>query len=82
MKKNIYVFGLSVVAFLPLAQQAFAQTVLSTTTLGAAIDTISGSTYDYFTVMIAKFWPYLLVTSILVGVVVYGKRIIHAIFGR
>lgn len=55
---------------------------LSTATLGTSIDTVSETTLDYFTVLIAKFWPFLLGAVILVGVVVFGKRIIHSMFGK
>jgi len=54
----------------------------STSTLGNAIDDVSGTTYEYFVVLIAKFWPFLLGAVILVGVIVFGKRIIHSMFGR
>lgn len=73
--------GTAIVALLSVGQ-AHAQAAFSTTTLGTAIDTVSGTTYDYFTVLIAKFWPFLLGAVILVGVVVFGKRIIHALFGK
>lgn len=54
----------------------------STTTLGTAIDDVSSNTYDYFSVLISKFWPFLLGAVIIVGVVVFGKRIVHALFGK
>jgi len=68
------------VASLPLL--ASAQTTFSTTSLGTAIDDVSGTTYDYFTVLITKFWPFLLGAVILVGVIVFGKRIIHSMWGK
>jgi len=54
----------------------------STSTLGTAIGTVSATTYDYFTVLIQQFWPFLLGAVILVGVIVFGKRIIHSMFGK
>lgn len=74
---GLLVVGLSLVA--PYA--AAAQTTFSTTSLGTAIDTVSGTTYDYFTVLLAKFWPFLLGAVILVGILVFGKSIIHRMFG-
>lgn len=68
-----------------MATSAFASgtsTPFSVDTLGNAIDTVSGTTYDYFGVLIAKFWPFLLGAVILVGVIVFGKRIIHGMFGK
>jgi len=54
----------------------------STSTLGDNIDTVSGTTNDYFGVLISKFWPFLLGAVILIGVIVFGKRIIHSMFGK
>ena len=73
--------GLSVVGGLLYAGVAHAET-FSTTTLGTAIDTVSGTTYDYFGVLITKFWPFLLGAVILIGILVFGKRIIRSMFGR
>jgi len=78
-KITIALSGIGALALL-LVQQAHAQ--FSTTTLGTAIDTVSQTSYDYFGVLISKFWPFLLGAVILVGVVVFGKRIIHALFGK
>ena len=72
----------SAVATFGLALVASAQTPFSTSTLGTAIDKVSGTSYDYFGVLIDRFWPFLLGAVILVGVVVFGKRIIHSLFGR
>lgn len=55
-------------------------TAMSTTTLGSNIDEVSGITLDYFGVLIAKYWPFLLGFIILVGVVAFGKRTIHRLF--
>lgn len=74
--------ALGVVTGLLYAGVANAQTTFSTTSLGTAIDNVSGTTYDYFTVLIAKFWPFLLGAVILIGVIVFGKRIVHAMFGK
>jgi hypothetical protein len=54
----------------------------SPTVLGENIDTVSSSTQSYFSVLIEKFWPFLLGAVILIGVIVFGKRIVHSMFGR
>lgn len=82
--RKIYLWGAGVVtaiAGMVSATYASAQ-AFTTSSLGAAIDTVSGTTYDYFTVLIVKFWPFLLGAVILVGVVVFGKRIIHSLFSK
>lgn len=81
---KLYIWGagaLATVGALVSAGVAKAET-FSTTSLGTAIDTVSGSTYDYFTVLITKFWPFLLGAVILIGVIVFGKRIVHGLFGK
>jgi hypothetical protein len=66
-----------------LATTLFAKAAaFSTSSLGVAIDDVSALTYDYFLVLIAKFWPFLLGAIILVGILVFGKRIVHSMWGR
>jgi type II secretory pathway component PulF len=59
---------------------AFAQ--MSTTTLGNSIDTVSQTTLDYFTTLIAKFWPFLLGGLLLVGVIGFAIGLIMRIWGK
>ncbi len=54
---------------------------ISTSTLGSSIDDVSSTWYDYFTVFLSHAWPYIVGAVILVGMVIFGKRIIHALFG-
>jgi H+/Cl- antiporter ClcA len=51
---------------------------MTTTTLAASIDTMNGTTQDYFTVLLAHYWPFLVGFLVLVAVWHYGKRIIGA----
>lgn len=82
-QKVLASLGVAAAVLLPLAPMvAAAQTPFSTTTLGTAIDSVSGTSYDYFTVLIAKFWPYLLGAVLLVGVIAFGKRIVHSMWGK
>lgn len=80
--KLLGVLGLALViglVGLPFVVDAAA---FSTSTLGEAIDEVSGISFDYFFVLIQKFWPFLLGAVILVGVIVFGKRIIHGMWGK
>lgn len=65
-----------------VAPLAFASDPMSTTTLGANIDTISGTFGDYIATMIAKYWPFLLGGLILLGVIGFGRRAILSAFHR
>ena len=76
------VIGALVVALLLVGVASAQATTFSTTSLGTAIDSVSGTTYDYFLVLIASFWPYLLGAIILVGVIFFGRRIITSMFGK
>lgn len=49
---------------------------LTTTTLGTAVDSINSTWYDYFTVLLAKYWPFLVGAIILVGIWHFGKRLL------
>lgn len=83
MKKILFgalALGLAVVPL--LGGVASAQTPMSTTTLGTNIDSVSGQANDYFSVLLAKFWPFLLGATILVGVIYFGRSIIHRMFGK
>jgi len=80
--KKYWAVGVGALATALLPFATFASTPLSTTTLGTSIDTVSGTTMDYFGVLIEKFWPFLLGAVILVGVILFGKRIIHGMFGK
>lgn len=52
----------------------------STTTLGCSIDKISGLNYDYFTLLIKKFWPYLLGGLLLLGVLWFIYKITKKLY--
>lgn len=69
------VSGLGAVASLLGVLSAHAST-MSTTTLGTAIDSTNGTVYDYFLVLLDKYWPFLVGFGILVGVWGFGKRVI------
>jgi hypothetical protein len=80
MKKYIVAgFGTSVVALtiLPFVPSV-AAAQMSTTTLGTAIASVNGTTYDYFTVLLTNYWPFVVGFLILVAVWHFGKRIIGA----
>lgn len=79
LKGAAIVVGSMSAGLLPLLATA---TTFSTTSLGAAIDDVSGNTYDYIAVLLNKFWPLLLGATILIGVLVFGKRVVHALFGK
>lgn len=49
---------------------------MSTTTLGTSIDSINETTYDYFQVLLAKYWPFIVGFGVLLIVWGFGKRII------
>lgn len=49
---------------------------MSTTTLGEAIDSTNSTVYDYFLVLLDKYWPFLVGFAILVGVWAFGKRVL------
>jgi len=82
IKKIAYLSTGAVSAYYLLIAKLAGATTFSTTSLGTSIDTVSGSAYEYFTVLIEKFWPFLLAAVILVGVIAFGKRIVHSLFGK
>lgn len=59
---------------LTASQTAAAQ--LSTSTLGASIDTVNSTWYDYFTVLLNKYWPFIVGAGILVLVWHYGRKLL------
>lgn len=67
--------GIAFAVVAPFAM-TLAHAQMTTTTLGASIDTVSGTTQDYFAVLLAKYWPFVVGFLILLGVWHYGKRVI------
>lgn len=53
-------------------------TTMSSGTLGTSIDTMNGTVYDYFQVMLEKYWPFIVGFGILVAVWYIGRRLIHS----
>jgi hypothetical protein len=51
---------------------------LTTSTLGSSIDTVNGTFYDYFVVLLDKYWPFVVGAGILVLVWHFGRRLLHA----
>lgn len=68
--------GIAMVVITPLAF-TLAHAQMTTSTLGTNIDSVSGTTTDYFTVLLAKYWPFVVGFLILLGVWHYGKRVIQ-----
>ena len=54
------------------------QTMISTSSLGTSVDTVNGTTMDYFTVLLSHYWPFVVGFLILLAVWHFGKRIISA----
>jgi len=50
--------------------------------IGEAIDDVSRTVADYFTVLIMKFWPFLLGATLLLGVIMFGIIIINAMWRK
>ena len=82
MRNKIVSILSSVVIGLTVGLPFLANAQFDATTTGTAIDEVSGVTYGYFGVLIEKFWPFLLGAVILVGVIAFGKRIIHSMWGK
>jgi len=59
---------------------AFAGSPMSTTTLAANIDSVSGSATDYIAVLLTNYWPLVLGFLVLIGVIAFGKRAVQALF--
>ena len=71
--------GATGVIFALAAPLAMAQ--MSTGTLGTNIDTVSNTVLDYLGVLLTKYWPFVIIGVILVGVFSFGKRLIGRLFG-
>lgn len=50
---------------------------MTSSTLGTAIDSVNSTTYDYFLVLLNKYWPFVVGFLILLGVWRYGRGILH-----
>lgn len=50
---------------------------LNTSTLGTAIDNVNGTFYDYFLVLLAKYWPFVVGVGVLLVVWGFGRRALH-----
>jgi len=57
---------------------SLANAQMTTTTLASSVDTVNGTTMDYFTVLLAHYWPFVVGFLILLAVWHFGKRIISA----
>jgi hypothetical protein len=57
-------------------------TTFSSTSLGTAIDSVSSNTFDYFLVLIDKFWPFLLGGILLSGVIGFGIALVVRFWGK
>jgi ethanolamine transporter EutH len=75
--KILAAVGIASALVLPIAlPMAHAQ--MSTSTLGASIDTVNTTTMDYFTVLLAKYWPFVVGFLILLGVWYFGRHIVNS----
>lgn len=78
MKNKLYaglgILGTGLATLAMTTMTAAAQ--MSTTTLGTSIDSVNTTTTDYFSVLLTKYWPFLVGFVILVGVWHFGKRIL------
>lgn len=70
--------GAGVAAVIGLALVPFANAQLTSSTLGTSIDSINSTWYDYFTVLLNKFWPFLVGAGILVAVWWFGRHLLRA----
>ena len=52
--------------------------VLSTSTLGTAIDTVNGTFYSYFQVLLTNYWPFVVGAGVLLLVWHFGRRLLTA----
>lgn len=75
IQKVLVATGAAITAGFGLISTAFAQ--MTTSTLGASIDSVNGTTYDYFQVMLAKYWPFVVGFGVLLIVWHFGRRIIQ-----
>ena len=55
---------------------SFAQ--VSTSTLGASIDTVNGTWYDYFTILLSHYWPFVVGVGVLLVVWHFGRRALNS----
>lgn len=76
MNKILAGVGMFLGAITLASQSAAAQ--LSTSTLGSAIDNVNGTFYDYFLVLLAKYWPFVVGVGILIVVWHFGRRALNA----
>ena len=67
----ILAIGVAMSAPLAMAQ-------LNTSTLGTAIDDVNSTFYDYFLVLLAKYWPFVVGVGVLIVVWGFGRRALHA----
>ena len=51
---------------------------LSTSTLGAAINTVNSTWYGYFLVLLTNYWPFIVGVGVLVVVWHFGRRALNA----
>jgi len=76
----VRVAAISGIAVAIAAPMFFASAQMTTTTLGENIDTVSGTVLGYLGVLLAKYWPFVIIGVILVGVFAFGKRLIQSLF--
>lgn len=50
---------------------------MTTTTLASSIDSVNGTTYDYFLVLLAKYWPFVVGFGVLLIAWGFGRRILQ-----
>ena len=86
MKKILTGIGVAGIILGTTVGIAFAQTStpaigMTTTTLGTNIDTVSNLVLAYIGTLLTKYWPFVLIGLILVGVFAFGKRLIGRLFG-
>lgn len=78
--RKIYLYGTGIsTALLGIAGALVAHAqVLATSTLGTAIDSINGTFYGYFLVLLESYWPFVVGAGVLVMVWHFGRRLLTA----
>lgn len=78
MKLKLMLAGVAGSIGMVLATSFAGATTLSSSTLGAAIDTMNGTVYDYFLVLLASYWPFVVGLAVLIAVWHFGRRAVSA----
>jgi hypothetical protein len=78
MVKKILIGSAGVITGVGLLVSKAFGAALTTTTLGTSIDNVNATFYDYFLVLLDKYWPFIVGAGILILVWHFGRRLLTA----